>query len=211
MMTNRRFLLVLGLVSAATLFATPQQALARDDFGRIVKHIERQYHVHRQHRFLLGVAGFTVKFWHVAGVKSFKAAIFENRSFENQPFRNAGLDTGFDEIVRAAADSGWQPMIQEYDRHSGERTYIYAQDDGRDIKLLAIVLESDEAVVFQVKVNPDKLAQFIEETSPGRRHRDPMRPRQDTKPEEVEVAATAPQWEGTCLYVPEEAERPVQR
>jgi hypothetical protein len=90
---------------AVVFFAAPRPALA-DDFGRIVHHIETQYHVHRQHRMAMGFAGFVVKFWHFAGVKSLKGAIFEN-----QPFLNAGADRKFDEIVRAATDSGWQPML----------------------------------------------------------------------------------------------------
>jgi hypothetical protein len=198
MMKNRkRFLFVLGLAAGALLWV-PQQALAKDDFGKIVHHIEANYHVHRQHRLVMGMAGFVVKFWHIAGVKNFKGAIFEN-----QPFVNAASDTKFDEVVRAAMDSGWQPLVQEWDRHSGERTYIYAQDLGKDLKLLVVALESNEAVVFQVKVNPDKLQAFLEETGAGRRHRDPEMPRDEVQPpseEKIEVAAaTAQNWDGVCL------------
>jgi hypothetical protein len=178
--------------------SVPQQALAKDDFGKIVHHIEANYHVHRQHRFVMGMAGFVVKFWHIAGVKNFKGAIFEN-----QPFVNAASDTKFDEVVRAAMDSGWQPLVQEWDRHSGERTYIYAQDLGKDLKLLVVSLESNEAVVFQVKVNPDKLQAFLEETGAGSRHRDRETPREEVQPpseEKIEVAAaTAQNWDGVCL------------
>jgi hypothetical protein len=42
---------------AVVLFAAPRPALAADDFGRIVHHIETQYHVHRQHRLAMGFAG----------------------------------------------------------------------------------------------------------------------------------------------------------
>lgn len=195
-----------GLVFAGLLFAAAPQALAKDDFGQIVRHIETQYHVHRQHRFLLGVAGFTVRFWHFAGVKNFKGAIFEN-----QPFLNAGSDVRFDQVVRAAMNSGWQPLVQEFDRHSGERTYIYAQDMGRDLKVLAVVLESNEAVVIQVKVDPDKLQDFIREAGMGRGHRDQRPTREDATPEESQtleaVSSPAPGWDGFCLFV--EREGPV--
>ena len=63
------------LVAAFVLicsFAASQPALAKDDFGKIVKHIEVNYKVHRENRFAFGLAGFVVKFWHVAGVKNFK-------------------------------------------------------------------------------------------------------------------------------------------
>src|SRR5215471_20721849 len=150
-MTRSKTSFSLAVVCAvAALFAVPSRAFAKDDFGKIVQHIETNYHVHRQHRWVMGLAGFTVKFWHIAGVKSLKGAIFEN-----QPFVNAASDTRFDEVVRAAMDSGWQPLVRSWDRHTGQRTYVYAQDLGRDMKVLVVSLESNEAVVLQVKVDPE--------------------------------------------------------
>jgi len=201
MITNSKTFTFACLVFAG-LFMPTQNAFARDDFGKIVHHIEVNYHVHRQHRWVMGLAGFTVKFWHVAGVKSLKGAIFEN-----QPFVNAASDTRFDEVVRAAMDSGWQPLVQSWDRHSGERTYIYAQDLGKDMKLLVVNLESNEAVVLQVKVDPKKLNDFIEETSTGH-HRNRPTPREEAAPQiedRVEMAtATSQGWDGICLFLQED-------
>ena len=201
MIRNSKMLTFACLLVAAFLMPA-QNAFARDDFGKIVHHIEVNYHVHRQHRWVMGLAGFTVKFWHVAGVKSLKGAIFEN-----QPFVNAASDTRFDEVVRAAMDSGWQPLVQSWDRHSGERTYIYAQDLGKDMKLLVVSLESNEAVVLQVKVDPKKLNDFIEETNGGH-HRNRPIPHEEAAPQSddrAEMAAVSPQsWDGICLFQEEE-------
>jgi hypothetical protein len=208
MTRNRSLSFVCGLIFAA-LIAPAQNAFAKDDFGEIVHHIEGNYHVHRQHRWVMGLAGFTVKVWHIAGVKSFKGAIFEN-----QPFVNAASDTRFDEVVRAAMDSGWQPLVQSWDRHTGERTYIYAQDvsskKGSDLKLLVVNLESNEAVVLQVKVDPKRLNDFIEETNAGH-HRNRSTPREETAPsseDKVELAdATSPAWDGICLFSQDDAQQ----
>jgi len=203
MIRNKTLSFACGLIIVA-LAAPAQNACAKDDFGKIVHHIETQYHVHRQHRWVMGLAGFTVKFWHFAGVKSFKGAIFEN-----QPFVNAASDARFDEVVRAAMDSGWQPLVQSWDRHTGERTYIYAQDLGKDMKVLVVNLESNEAVVLQVKVDPKKLNDFVEETSAGH-HRNRPTPREETAPQSenrVELAAaTSPDWDGICLFAQEDAQ-----
>jgi hypothetical protein len=209
MKRSKGLFLVLAAVVLAGL-GLPAKAAASDDFGRIVHHIEANYHVHRQHRWVMGLAGFTVKFWHIAGVKSLKGAIFEN-----QPFVNAASDTRFDEVVRAAMDSGWQPLVQSWDRHSGERTYIYAQEvsskNGSDMKLLVVSLESNEAVVLQVKVDPKKLNDFIEETGAGRHHHQNHRiPPEEVQPQpdnKVELAAaTSQNWDGICLFVQDDAQ-----
>jgi hypothetical protein len=198
MKRSKRFSTTIGLAVLAVLFARPQTASAKDDFGKIVHHIETQYHVHRQHRFAMGVAGFVVKFWHFAGVKNLKGAIFENQQFVNAP-----SDTQFDEIVRAAMDSGWQPMVQSWDRHTGEKTYIYAQDLGKDLKIFLVNLEPNEAVVLQVKVDPKKLREFIQNASAGRNHHDRPAPREESKPvnDKIDLAAsTAQSWNGVCLF-----------
>ena len=207
MIRNKTLSFVCGLI-IALLAAPAQNAFAKDDFGRIVHHIEANYHVHRQHRFVIGMAGFVVKFWHFAGVKNLKAAIFENQRFTNAP-----SDTRFDELVRAAMDSGWQPLVQSWDRHTGERTYVYAQEvsskKGSDLKLLVVNLESNEAVVLQVKVDPRKLNDFIEETNAGHHRNRPM-PREETVPQgedRVELAAVTTQnWDGICLFLHDDAQ-----
>src|ERR1051326_5070820 len=206
MIRNSKTFTFVCLVVAAFL-TPPQSAFARDDFGQIVHHIEANYHVHRQHRWVMGLAGFTVKFWHIAGVKSFKGAIFEN-----QPFVNAASDARFDELVRAAMDSGWQPLVQSWDRHTGERTYIYAQEvsskKGSDTKVLVVNLESNEAVVVQVKVNSKKLGEFIQNASAGRDHHVIPAPREETKPgsdDRIELAdSSAQSWNGVCLFSQDE-------
>jgi hypothetical protein len=208
MIRNSRAFIFACLV-IAVLFVPTKNAFARDDFGKIVHHIEVNYHVHRQHRWVMGLAGFTVKFWHIAGVKSFKGAIFEN-----QPFVHAASDTRFDEVVRAAMDSGWQPLVQSWDRHTGERTYIYAQDLGKDMRVLVVSLESNEAVVLQVKVDPQKLNDVIEGSYGGHHRSHPM-PREETAPlgdDKTELAAASSQsWDGICLFVQEEPQAKMQR
>ena len=157
-MTTRTRVAWLSLLVFVLWSFCPEEARAADDFGRIVHHIEARYHVHRNHRFVLAFAGLVVKFWHVGGVKSLKAAIFEDQAF----LRNAA-DTNFDEIVHKATNSGWQPVVQSYSRRSGEHTYIYSRISGKDMRLLIVNLEPREAAVLQVKVDPDKLMKFMDD------------------------------------------------
>ncbi|HKT50017.1 MAG TPA: hypothetical protein VJV96_06950 [Candidatus Angelobacter sp.] len=131
-----------------------------DDFGRIVHHIEASYHVHRNYRFLMGFAGIAVKFWHVGGVKSMKIAIFEDQHLDG-----TDTDRKLDEIIARASQSGWRPMVRSVSRRTGEHVYIYAQDAGKDLKLLVVNVEPNEAEVIQVKVDPKRLEEFIAENT----------------------------------------------
>lgn len=131
-----------------------------DDFGRIVHHIEASYHVHRNYRFLMGFAGFVANVSHIAGVKNMKMAIFEDQHLDGTE-----TDVKLDEIVNQASRSGWQPVVRSYSRHSGEHTYIYAQNAGNDLKLLVVNVEPNEAEVIQLKLDPKRLEEFIDENT----------------------------------------------
>lgn len=147
-----------GLLLILWGFFSLAENMYADDFGRIVRRIEAEYHVHRNYRFLMAFAGVVVKCTHVGGVKVFKAAIFED-----QHLSGTELDNCLDELVQRAGSSAWQPLVRSFSRRSGEQTYIYAQASGNDMKLLLVSVEPNEAVVIQVKIDPVKLSDFINE------------------------------------------------
>jgi hypothetical protein len=145
------------LLGICGLLLTPPRAKA-DDFGRIVKVIEAEYHVHRNYRFLMSLAGVVIKCSHVGGAKVFKAALFENQHLDASE-----LDSRLDEVVERASGSGWRPLVKSVSRHSGDHDYIYARTRGANLDLLVVSVEPSEAVVVQVKINPSKLCEFINE------------------------------------------------
>ncbi|HEY6304969.1 MAG TPA: hypothetical protein VI488_00755 [Candidatus Angelobacter sp.] len=140
-------------------------ASAQDDFGNIVHHIESRYHVHRNYPFLMALAGAAVKAWQGTGVKDLKIAIFED-----QHLLQTATDRELDQLMQEAGNSRWQPMVKSFDRRCGQHSYIYAKSEGRDLKLLIVNVEPSEAQVVQVRVDPSKLDEFLNEhTSHGPR------------------------------------------
>ena len=182
MKRNSLILLVILALGVQTAMA-----LTKDEFSEVVSHIESHYHVHRNFSFLMGFTGLAVKVSHVGGVKAMKMAIFED-----QKFLNSGSDTEFDALMRKALNSGWRPVVHTYSRRSGEHTYIYAKSDGRDLKILLATLEPSEAVVMQLKVDPEKLEAFINEHSSPGRHHERMK-HKDKDADEDESAQAVPQ------------------
>jgi len=151
------------IVAASLIFGLAPGQIRADDFGKIVHQIETNYHVHRNHRFVMGFAGFVVKCSSpFTGLKGFKAALFED-----QPLLAPNPDSNLDEVIQSAGDHGWQSIVKSYSRHSDEHAYIYARQEGKELKLLVISVEPGEAVVIQVKINPEKLAKFIDKYEVG--------------------------------------------
>jgi len=150
--------IALTLAVGVILSLLPGRAYA-DEFGKIVHQIETTYHVHHNLGFLMGFARVAVKCTGgFAGVKGFKIVLFEDQQvFSSNP------DSDLDDVIQSAGEHGWQPLVKSYSRRGHEHNYIYARTEGKDLKLLIVNVEPGEAVVIQVKINPDKLARFVDE------------------------------------------------
>jgi hypothetical protein len=203
-MNNLRRLAIV-LSALAVMFGPGSGQAYADDFGNVVHHIEARYHVHRQYRLVMGFAGLVVRVWHVGGVKSLKVALFEN-----QRLANSATDGELDEIVQRAGGNGWQPMVRSYSRRTGEHIFIYAKDLGKDVQLLVVNVEPNEAVVVQVKVNPDKFFQMIDGNggvdifNTGSRHRKDRHARPEVSPDAYMASASPAGSDGTCVFFPED-------
>jgi hypothetical protein len=149
--------------------AWPHEVFAADDFGNIVRYIESRYHVHRNYPFLMSLAGLAAKAWPGTGVRDVKIALFEDQSFPQST-----SDRELDELVQAAGNSGWQPLVKSFSKRTGDHSYIYAKPEGRNLSLLIVNVEPSEAEVVQVKIDPKQLEKFINEHDHGPRGRGEM-------------------------------------
>jgi hypothetical protein len=146
------------ILGAVLLALTESAVFAGDDpYGRLLKNLENNYHGKRTPVPFLGVANFVLKFWHPAGVKSLKLAVFEDLS----PAGESG-GPSFDSALKLSAGSDWQPVVRVYSRVDHQWVYVYMLEEGKDVKILVASHGQREGVVAQVKFNPDKLAEFIQ-------------------------------------------------
>jgi Ca-activated chloride channel homolog len=150
---------ILFAIIIALLFTPSFLALAKGKgFKDVVKHIEKNYGAKKTRIPMLGFANFMVKLIRPAGVKGFKLAVFEDQNFAAHP----GAAT-FDTVMRESYDEGWQPMVQISSKRDGNsHTFIYVKSSGKDVQFALAVLEDREAVVLEVKFNPDATARFLE-------------------------------------------------
>ena len=56
----------------------------------------------------------------------------------------------------------WKPFLRVSSRAgNGEQTIIYVKPDGKDLEMMTVVFEPGEAVVIEVKLNPDGVSKFL--------------------------------------------------
>lgn len=145
------------LVIAAAIFSAAAQTARADDpeFDAIANHLKSYYNARRVHIPLMNLAHLFVHFAKPAGVKSFKVAIFEHLNFTE-----GKTDTELGALMRNALNPEWQPLARVR-THDGEQVYVYAREDGANVKLMVVTIDHDEAVVARVKFSPEKLAEFL--------------------------------------------------
>lgn len=141
------------------LFVIATQSVVRaDDFGMIVDKIEKHYSAKKKKIPFLGLAGVAVRLIRPAGVKSFKVAIFED-----QDFVVGQRDREFQEAVRKSLNKKWTPTVQSSDRVSGNRSYVYTHQSGKDLEMLTVTISSRQAIVAQARINPEAVSKFLDD------------------------------------------------
>lgn len=146
-----------ALILISFLLITPASAKP-NEFKTVVKQIKKQYNA-RQMRIPLvfGLVGAGARFFTKGAVKGLKIAIFEDQDF-SRPLK----DNSMESVFTNSFDHNWTPNIRRYSKKTGERTYIYSKEAGKDFQLLITTIEERQAVVVSVKVNPEQMQKLIE-------------------------------------------------
>lgn len=154
-------LLIIALGSSAG------SAVAKgDDFGAVVKLIERFYHVKHKSIPLLARASMKAattamrikggEYKRLAEVGSAKVVFFEDQDFDSR-----GGMTSFKASLTTAMSETWSPLIQTLSPKDEEQTYIFVRNAGAKFNVLVVTIERREAVVVQVDLKPDTLAKLL--------------------------------------------------
>jgi hypothetical protein len=147
-------------VGFLALACTAAHATDRE-FKDIVTAISDEFHAKPTHIPLMGLVNMVTYVARPAGTKHIDIAVFENLDAHER----SGADMA--QSVRRAVGSAWRPFVQVHSNRSGheETTFVYMRMEGHDCKLLIANIESKEATVVQLKLNPEALQKWI--VSPG--------------------------------------------
>lgn len=157
--------LILGAVCAAALLAlAPPLRAGEATFGSVVARLERNLGIRQERVPMMGLANFLVRVARPAGVSEFRLAIFEDVST-----RHGETAQAFRDEMERATRGEWSPLIRVTNRRSGELTSIVAQQVGKRMKLLIAVVDDDDAVVMEVKVDADTLRDWLNDHDAMRR------------------------------------------
>ena len=133
--------------------------LPANDFDWLVREFSRQSGARQTYIPLFGLVRFSVAVVHPAGASKLRLAVFEHANLEYEKFS---------QLTDAVVSHEWKPMVRIRSGNN-ESTNVYAQQRGRDLRLLITSLDGREAAFVQVRMRPAQLIKFIDD------HRGPER------------------------------------
>jgi len=151
--------LAIAAAALATMVVIATPALARDSsYRRIVSELRSKFRATEQRVYGAGVlGGLAVAFIRPAGVSRVNFTILRDLD----AFRDRDRD--FNRAVRSAVESKWRPLLIYSAPARGEWTHIYSHPNDGQVELLIVNRARLEAVVAEVKIDPDKLSAFIDD------------------------------------------------
>ncbi len=145
------------LTLAGLLLMSPLASRAGDrQFSAIVQRIQSHYQK-RPMRFM-GLLAFVANRARPEGVRNIQLAIFEDLDSSRHP-----ADPDFDAFVQEIVGPEFRPFVRVRSRRDGEQTFVYAKELERDLELLVVTLEQDEACVVKMKVDPEGIRQWVDD------------------------------------------------
>jgi hypothetical protein len=129
-------------------------SLRASEFDWIVRQISRETGARPVHIPFFGLARFVVRVGHPAGASDLHLAVFEDTHIA--PIR-------FNQLFDTTAGPAWNPVVRVRSRKNGESTNIYAREEGKHLRLLICTSEHGETTLVEIRVQPDKLMEVVEE------------------------------------------------
>lgn len=161
MRRHRRFLITALLLLAAlsVSYSTASAQKSSNGFEAIAKHLKTRYQARKKSIPFMGLAKFAVRLVKPAGVKSISVSIFENLQGTGEL-----LGAELNGVMRNALSPEWLPLVT-FRRKGGDQVYVYATDEGKDLKLAVLSINQSNAVLARVKIDPNALRKFLDNPS----------------------------------------------
>ena len=141
----------------AFTFAVGTANAKGNEYKQIVRHLKTKYRAKKVKIPFLFLARFAVSVVRPAGVKSISVTIFEDLKFSKET-----LDAEMQSAMRESFGAEWSPILRIRSR-TGQQVYMYMRDAGPNaVKISLVTIDKENAAVIRATVNPDKLAEFMD-------------------------------------------------
>ncbi len=148
----------ISLILIFAFLSAPSAEAKNNEYKAIVNHLTTKYRAKKVEIPFLWLARFAVRVARPAGVKSFSVTMFENLQFSP-----VALDGEMQAAMKNSMGAGWSSILRVRSKTDGSQAYMYMREAGREsVKIMLVTIDRNQAAVIRAQINPDKLAEFID-------------------------------------------------
>lgn len=155
MMKRKKLIAAVVLAFFVFSFSAVEINAKNDEGEAIKKHLKTKYKAKKVKIPFMWLAKFAVGVVRPAGVKSFNVTLFQDLQFSKET-----LDMEMQKAMRASLGAEWIPIVRVRSQN-GQQVYMYMRESGKNVRLMLVTIENNQAAVIRAKFNPEKLAEFI--------------------------------------------------
>jgi hypothetical protein len=156
-MSKRKQFVVIAIFLSSLIFlnATAAEAKPPREYQAIVQHLKTKYKAKKVNLFFMWAARAIVSIAKPAGVKSFSLTVFNDLKFSYET-----VDNEMSEAMRSSYGPEWSEVFHVRSRE-GQQAYLYLRDAGKDVKVVLVTVDKENAAVIRATFSPEKVADFI--------------------------------------------------
>ena len=145
-------------IAAIMIFAFAAMPAQANDKGydAVVRHLKTKYKAKKVNIPFMFLARAAIKMARPAGVKSFNLTIFEKLNFSP-----VTLDAEMQSAMRNSLSADWSSIIRVRSRNAAQ-VYMYMRESGKDLKIMLVTIDKENATIIRATFSPDKLAEFMD-------------------------------------------------
>jgi hypothetical protein len=149
-------MLAIFALCGVLILAIPCPGGSDQEFHAVVTAIETQYGVHHMRIPMLGFATFCLRIAGTPGAAGLKIAVFEDIRRGNEISSES-----LEQSIEAAVGERWKPLVRVRARDDGELTMVYTNPDDKELKVLVVAIQEDQATVVQAKVKASQIRRWM--------------------------------------------------
>jgi hypothetical protein len=156
-MSKRTQFVVIAIFLSSLIFlnATAAEAKPPREYQAIVQHLKTKYKAKKVNLFFMWAARAIVSIARPAGVKSFSLTVFNDLKFSYET-----VDNEMSMAMRNSYGPEWSEVFHDRSRE-GQQAYLYLREAGKDVKVVLVTIEKENAAVMRATFSPEKVADFI--------------------------------------------------
>lgn len=155
MSKRKQFVVIVVFLSSVICVSSLSVNAKPREYKAVVQHLKTNYKAKKVNLFFMWAARAIVSIAKPAGVKSFSLTVFRDLKFSRET-----VDTEMQAAMRKSYGPEWSQVFHVRSRE-GQQAYLYLREAEKNVKVVLVTIDKENAAVIRATFSPEKVAEFI--------------------------------------------------